>query len=210
MNRPRKAILSAFVAVLALAACAPGAIAGRIRSDDDDFKMIWIGLKLVLNNGGEIACDATLLGRFHSTTIVKTANLLIARLPLADTREERCIGGPLVFSASTPWVVSYEGYTGMLPSLGNIRVLVLGLEADIYEEGGVACTMRTTSIEPLHLTLELVPRTGVVREVTPGTNFIDLFDTTGTFCDMLNLDGRFEAIGIAEDSTLEALRITLT
>lgn len=87
----------------------------------------------------------TLEGSLHSATIAKVAGALVGFVTRASLAEASCTGGLAesagLVTASLPWHVEYEGFSGTLPNLTAVKLRVFEKE-EVLRVLGVNCHYR--------------------------------------------------------------------
>jgi hypothetical protein len=154
---PRTALI-ALTAALVLAIAASAASASRLSISERSFLIRWSPLTIGTTAGSSIRCSLTLDGSFHSSTITKVERALIGYINAAtiagtsgNGREAVCAGATFtVLRETLPWHVQYNGFTGTLPRIATIGLLLLGASYRIDPEGSFepACLARTTEATP--------------------------------------------------------------
>lgn len=84
------------------------------------------------------SCHVVLEGSFHSATLRKTAGALIGHVTNAVLSDPcRQVGNFLarvrLLTETLPWHVRYEGFSGVLPTIGSLRLGVVGIALELYE-----------------------------------------------------------------------------
>ncbi len=127
MRTRSKLALAGLAAALLLSMAVTNASARNLRVDEQGFRVTWTSLEFVNPGLGiRILCPVTLEGSFHSATIAKVIGSLIGYITRAIVKNESCTGGnATVLTATLPWHVTYEGFTGTLPSITALRVLLV-------------------------------------------------------------------------------------
>lgn len=126
----------ALAAALLLAAGAHSAFARNMSVSNQNIRAVWSSLEFVEPVSLVIRCPVTLEGSFHARTIVKSARSLIGLITRAIAQPERCFNGLIIpFNGtetyngrtsvqSLPWPITYEGFTGTLPNIQNMYLLL--------------------------------------------------------------------------------------
>ena len=196
----RRLIITALLASFTLALLVGNASANRISTNDRDIE--WETYLLLHTPMGDIRCDVTLLGAFHSNTIVKTRKALIGII------DHAVLGPPCtVLQGSLPWHLTYESFIGRLPAFSP-WFLYVGVSIAATIEG-VACLWRSTTTEPLSSLFTVEARGGVTSVRWDETDAIDVTDTTGTLCDLLGTDITTEGTGTIEGGEADINVFTL-
>jgi hypothetical protein len=149
MHYPGKLLLLAALAVsLTLAFAVGTATAGRLRTSDIDIYIIWDALSDRLTIGGELEteCNLTLLGHFDSLTIDKIKE---KKGDIDHAEIAACKPAPsIVLDETLPWEVTYQSFTGRLPTIQRVRLLLIRV-AFLVEFGAFAeCLITTTAANP--------------------------------------------------------------
>ncbi|HZV73421.1 MAG TPA: hypothetical protein VFF79_06875 [Conexibacter sp.] len=102
--------------------------------------------------GIEIACAVTMEGSFHASTIAKTTGSLVGYITRAiqapiETCLKNNVTNVVVLTASLPWHVRYDSFTGTLPSITGIRFQTVGV-AILVTSFGASCLYRSTAASP--------------------------------------------------------------
>jgi hypothetical protein len=150
MRKHSKLILASLTATLLMALAVSGTASARVFSVDNmNFRVVWTSLEFRAGELATIRCRVTLEGSFHSQTISKVEKALIGYVSRAIVAGERCTGGSAtVHAESLPWHITYSGFTGTLPNIRSIRVLLQNGRFQIRDiNTGVRCT---GIIEPNH------------------------------------------------------------
>jgi len=115
--------MAGLTAALLMSVTVGTASAGRLSVSNNRFRVTWSPLNL---NPGEVRCNVTLEGSFHSATVQKTAGALIGNVTRAIVAPPaQCRNGEAtVVQESLPWHVRYRGFNGNLPRLSGV---ILGL-----------------------------------------------------------------------------------
>jgi hypothetical protein len=202
--------LTAFLALLLVLLAASSAHANRLSIDDTDFDIRWASLLFAPNSGSAVRCPVTLLGRFHSATITKTAGLLIGYINHA--RVGACPQGALtVLTATLPWHVRYKSFAGTLPNITSVSLDFLGAAFSFNNGLGFTCLFTSSTVEPAIGTAALAA--GRVTELNASSGVVDTNDIAGGFlCDDIVAGGielSYSGSGVVEDLAGGALNIRL-
>jgi hypothetical protein len=77
-----------------------------------------------------LTCPVTMEGSFHSATISKVIGALIGYVSRATAGT--CRGGSMsITQTSLPWHVTYEGFTGTLPGIREIALLLRSINYQV-------------------------------------------------------------------------------
>lgn len=173
-----RSITLAWVALAATAMLAAGiADAREFSITNQTFRATWRSLEF---RGGEIVirCPLTLEGNFHARGITKVARNLIGQITRGIVKQESCTNGRVaifngvevyngtVEASSLPWHLTYESFTGTLPSITSIRFLFSRFLFGVRDNLG-ACTGRY-GIETDNVTLSAARAAGgEITTLTP-------------------------------------------
>jgi len=164
-----KLILAAATATAVLGATVTTASARRIEVSNQRFHQVWRELSFE----GEIAtvtCPVTLEGSFHSKTTSKVAGQLVGYISRVTVGNSSCTSGHATALTETlPWHITYQGFTGVLPRITEIHLLLVGA-AFRFELLGGSCLSQTSTTEPAEGWIIIEPNTGQVRELRPNPN----------------------------------------
>ncbi|HZV73606.1 MAG TPA: hypothetical protein VFF79_07820 [Conexibacter sp.] len=126
MRTHTKLALAALTATLVMALAVNTASANRISISNQAFRVVWSPLNLIGEGSSvRVTCNITIEGSFHSRTIVKTLGSLVGYVT-------RAIAGgctensTTVLTATLPWHITYEGFSGRLPTISRVRLLLRG------------------------------------------------------------------------------------
>jgi hypothetical protein len=146
--RYRRSVLAALAAALVLGCAVNSASANRLSYSNQGFRITWSRLSFSDAAGGVvIRCQVTLEGSFHSATLAKVVDAQVARITRASigSCEE---GHATILSASLPWAVTYQSFSGTLPSITGVRHELIGAAFSVEPGGGIVCLARTSSEFP--------------------------------------------------------------
>jgi hypothetical protein len=145
MRNSARLLLSCALATFALAAAVHTASARELSFSTQDIRAVWAPVTVILPESAiEFTCLMTLEGRLHSRTIGKVDGNLIGYItraivghPCAGAGEMWIHNGteaPLgnVRATSLPWHMTYRGFTGTLPTITEIRILLRGIRTTAY------------------------------------------------------------------------------
>jgi hypothetical protein len=138
MRTGSKLALAALAVTLAFTALTGAAGANRLSGNDRDIYFYWDEFTLRIAEF-EVTCPVEMLSILHENNIVKRELSLIGLVTHAEAFEEECVGGTISFlEESLPWHILYKSFTGRLPNIESIRVLLDGISYDI-NIGRIAC-----------------------------------------------------------------------
>ncbi|HKG39685.1 MAG TPA: hypothetical protein VKB25_11895 [Conexibacter sp.] len=142
MRTSVKLILAALAASVLLSAAIGTASARSLSITNQNFRITWASLEFV--SASTVRCAVTLEGSFHTRTIAKVARSLIGYITRAIVNRPCIEGTGSAFNGveryngttpanTLPWHVTYEGFTGTLPAIATVLVLLantrFGIEA---------------------------------------------------------------------------------
>ena len=195
MRNRSKLLLAGLSAALVLATAVGTASANRLSVSELEFRINWAALTFSADDLAQrITCGVTLLGRFHSRTITKTAGLLIGNVTSATIGV--CTGdtGATVLQATLPWHVTYRNFAGRLPAITGVGLNLINASFQVRTEDGSNCLARTTTTEPGVGIANVA--SGQVSTLTAEPNSqIDITDLPETFLCDLGGDSSFNGTG---------------
>jgi hypothetical protein len=125
--------LTALMAALQLATAVSTATARTLSVSNQNIRATWTSLEFA---SGNLRCQVTLEGSFHSRTIVKVARTQIGAIDRAIVKEESCLFGVVRPRTETlPWPITYESFTGTLPSISSVLLLLSRLRVQLVIPG---------------------------------------------------------------------------
>ena len=128
--------LTALMASLLLASAISTASARSLSVSNPNIRAVWSNLELVSPGIVTVRCRVTLEGRLHSSTIAKVERSLIGAITRADVDTEACTNGRARPRTETlPWHVTYEGFTGTLPNITAIILLLSRIRFQLIVPG---------------------------------------------------------------------------
>lgn len=151
MSKLGKLALSTVAASLLLAAVVSTASAGRLSVSNQNIRATWASIEFNAEGLAVIRCPLTLEGSFHTRTIAKTARALIGAVTRAIVNQAGCsngIGAPFNgterYNGTTtpntlPWHITYESFTGTLPNITAINLLLSRFRFGLRDSAGL-CT----------------------------------------------------------------------
>jgi hypothetical protein len=180
MRRTSRLLLAALTATVVMGTLVGTSQARTLRSSSNLFRVTWTSLEFAEAFFGiSVRCPVTLEGTFHSTTIAKVVGSLIGYVTRAAVANTACTGGhATVLTATLPWHVTYEGFTGTLPNITRIRLLMRRPSFQIENSIIGTCL---SSPENLNGELSGTTAGGVftVTTLNPGTETIPCRNTRG-------------------------------
>lgn len=159
MRTRTKLIFAALTATLLMSLAVSAASANRLSVSNRNYRITWASLNLNDENGNTvIECAVTLEGSFHSATIRKVPGALIGHVTRAIVKNETCTGGSAtILQEKLPWHVTYDSFTGRLPNITGVKLLLHrtafrvsvfgGLVTCLFQENGVARARGTANVE---------------------------------------------------------------
>jgi len=200
-----KIALTAALATVALTTTMSAASANRLSIDDQDFDIRWARLTFTGAGGStNISCEVTLLGSFHSATIVKTRGLLTGFIDHVGVNTPNCTGGRITPLTGKPAVARslrrlYRNATQN--SRGETRY---SRGQIVLELTGTTCTITTTEANPAFGTAGVSATGQITGLVTGGP-----IPLSGGFLCMLASPASFSGTGVVEDLAGNLLFIRL-
>jgi hypothetical protein len=124
MHTRIKLLFAAVTAALLMSLAVGSAAANRLSVSNRLIRVTWA--RLEVRSGAKILeCPLTLEGSFHSQTIRKVRGALIGAVTRGIPKSESCTGGGLtILQEQLPWHLTYEAFTGTLPTITAITLLV--------------------------------------------------------------------------------------
>jgi hypothetical protein len=173
MHGPTRLRALGLAAAFVLAAAVSTASAGRISINEQNFYVNSPALSFV-TAVGEVTCQLSLTGSFHSRTITKVLGALVGLITSAQIGT--CEGGTAtVLTGTLPWHLTYNGFTGRLPAITGINLRLI--RASFRVSNGTACLAASSTAQPMGFTANINERTGQVSSVQADETFeIDLED----------------------------------
>jgi hypothetical protein len=141
MRNSSRLLLSCALATVVLAAMVNAASARELAFSNQSIRAVWAPVFIIvpMSPAAEFRCLLTLEGSFHARTIGKAPGNLIGYItraiagPCAGEGQmwvhngtERPLGGEAP-ATSLPWHMKYQGFTGTLPSISEVRILLRGI-----------------------------------------------------------------------------------
>jgi len=178
MRTNAKVGLTALIAALLLSAALSTASARNIEFSNQTYRVAWSRLEFqsAFVTG---ACQVTLEGSFHSRTIPKVARLLVGAVTRVNIKKESCTNGEaLVDNSTLPGHITYESFTGALPNISSLRLLLNRFTFWVAALG-VRCTYGT-STDNMTFSANLAAG-GEITTLTPlaGRNIANLLEGGG-------------------------------
>lgn len=211
-------VLSALLAAVVLAAAVGAASASRLSTSSQSTKIVWSGLTFT-GGGQAITCPVTLEGTLHESSIAKIRRSLIGFITRArasrpctngtawvynGSESNEVLGGTL--SNSLPWHITYEGFTGPLPNITEIHLLLIRarflVRATLLGIPAL-CNYTTTLEHPAEGWLRF-GRGGVVSSLRPNER-VNIPSETGGVCP----EGAFSVEGTVTNGSGGNVTITL-
>jgi len=200
-------LLALLIVALTFGITTATASANRLSVSEEDAEMIWPEAEDInfAAGGNNVECSITLLGSFHSRTIRKIANLLVATV--SHARIGDCDSGTAIIDAPPPWHVRYVGFTGTLPAISGVTIQLTGPRYTVSDPdtGGVCLTNAGV---PAQSRIN-VGASGLVTSVTAlSTPTIAIDDVGGSvICDLAGI-GAFT--GVARFTDLDGNLVVIT
>jgi hypothetical protein len=121
-----KLVLAGLAASLLMGLAVSSASAGKLSLSNTKFRITWKELEFnVPSVPAAVLCDVTIEGSFHSATLRKVEGALIGAFTRAILKNESCFAGHATLLQETlPWHFTYDGFSGTLPRIEAVFVLV--------------------------------------------------------------------------------------
>lgn len=140
-----KRLLAALSAAVLLGALSTSASARSLSISSQTFRGTWREVRLEAAFGNTV-CQMTLEGSFHARTIAKVSGALIGYV--TSGRLGPCASGTAtILTATLPWHIAYESFSGTLPSIGSFSARVINMGLALREPFGIVCLYRTTFLD---------------------------------------------------------------
>ena len=148
MRNRSKLLMAAFAAALLMSFAVSAASAGRLSVSNNRIRVTWSPLSL---EPGNVSCNVTLEGSFHSNTIQKVAGALVGYISRAIVAPPaQCTNGEAtIVNESLPWHIRYRGITGALPRFSGVVIGLVGARFRVHVNSlGATCEVLTTPEHP--------------------------------------------------------------
>jgi len=143
MHTRSKLLLAGLTAGLLMAVAVGSASANRLSVSSRNFRAVWSNLRFFGEGGieAEAQCPVTLEGSFHSGTISKVIGALIGHVTSAVSGSGAACrrGSSTILRETLPWHITYEGFSGTLPRITTVTLLVRGVAFRVDPGIGIAC-----------------------------------------------------------------------
>ncbi len=140
--------------MLLLVAAHAGASRLEIANAREGFRFFWsLGSEELEFKIGTstVRCEVRLIGTFSERTIPKTPGTTIGRVTVA-LAINICTGGAVrMLEETLPWTLNYAAFTGTLPNISTVKLMVVGFRARITPERSTACLATSTAMNPVVL-----------------------------------------------------------
>ena len=152
MQGIRRIFVGGAILVLTVVVTSAAASANRLSVTRQTFAAQWSSLSID-GAGSDIECTVFIGATFHSRTISKVRGSLIGHI-IDAPQPTSCLGGSATMLQETlPWHVSYEGFTGTLPTISGIVFLLVGVRIRVDPNGiQPPCLAETTTMNNLSAT----------------------------------------------------------
>jgi hypothetical protein len=187
MRNRSKLLVAGIAAALLLSFAVGTSSANRLSVSNRNFRIIWTPLAL---NPGNVRCNVTLEGSFHSATINKTVGALVGYVSRASVAAPaECTNGEATIAQeSLPWHVRYRSFTGTLPRITGVSLSLINATFRVHVNSlGATCEVRTEAGRPA-VGIAEVNETGTITglradETTriPLAGLCGIFGTEGSF-----------------------------
>lgn len=149
--RTRSKLLVAVVTATAFLGLAVGSASANrleVTNAERGFRFAWNEWHFSVS-GETITCRLTLEGSFTTRTTVKRDNEVIGKITRAALSSP-CTGGSVsVLTATLPWEVQYDSFTGTLPSIRSVIFDIVGASYQIQTPGVEPCLFISETNEPM-------------------------------------------------------------
>jgi hypothetical protein len=165
MRTTAKLGLTALIAALLLSSAISTASARTLSINKEDIRVAWNAIRFEGGLGVPVTCQFTMEGSFHSRTIAKVLGNLVGVITRAAPKTESCTNGRVTVSG-LPWHITYEGFTGNLPAIQGVLVLLREYRFRLERLAGTASECVYGSTEDRLIGTNAVS-SGTVTNVTP-------------------------------------------
>jgi len=191
MRKSSKLLFASLTAALLLATAVGTSSANRLSINERSYTIRWTALRFIAA-GNTVTCSVTLEGSFHSATIRKIERLLVGHITRASVAG--CSGGSAtVLRESLPWHVQYAGFTGRLPAIATVKLLLVGAAFQVQPSGNLACLARTSEARPA-VGIAGIEEAGGVTELAAEVGAEIPLEGSGGLCRFAGA-GHFEGTG---------------
>jgi len=159
MTTRSKLVLLGLTATLLMGLAVSSASAGRLSISNSRVRFTWSPLTFRSTEDFIVSllvrCPVTFEGSFHSATIQKVNRSLIGYISRATANSGACTGGRVTFlQEQLPWHITFEGFTGALPLITAIRLLIRR-HATLIEASGLTCLYTETGASKTRMSVSL-------------------------------------------------------
>lgn len=211
MRTRSKLLLAGLTTALVFGAFVSAASANRFALSGQQWRAAFTELRFI--GFATVTCHVTIEGSFHSRTLSKVLEQLIGYVSKVTVDEGHCTGGSArALTATLPWHVRYNGFSGTLPEITEIHLRMVEAAFEV-SAAGVFCLFKSTASSPMRGWVRLVEggRAGVrVAETlrSDETAQIPLSSGSAFLCGSSGrLAGR--STGLTEGNTTTRITITL-
>jgi len=151
MRTHTKLAFAALSAAVVLFALVGSAAARNLSTTSQRQRITWVRLTFENTSGSRTTCPVTLEGSFHTRTTPKSVGSLLGYITRADVgTPAQCEGGEAtILTATLPWHIQYEGFTGTLPNIATIRLQLIGAAFQVHAAGSFTCLARSEARNPI-------------------------------------------------------------
>jgi len=196
--------MAGFAIALLMSVAVSTASAGRLSVSNSRFRAVWSPLRL---DPGDVRCNVTLEGSFHSGTIQKRVDALVGYVTRAIVAPPaQCTNGEAtIVQENLPWHLRYRGFTGRLPRPSGVVLGLVKAKFRVHVNSlGATCEVETTPEKPAVGTVLLNEEGTVIGLRADELTSIPL----GGFCGIFGTEGAFTGTG-AVTLLNSATRITV-
>lgn len=156
MRRVHLALTTLVVGVFLLGAVGTASARNfRILNSERGFRFAWSEDGSSESGGAIIHCEVTLEGTFGQATFAKTNGLQIGNVTRAIVGNPCRRGSMRVLTETLPWPVQYASFSGTLPNITGIKIIILR-ESFLLEEGmGGSCLYASEVAHPIRYIMNL-------------------------------------------------------
>jgi hypothetical protein len=175
--------LISLTAALLLAMAISAASARSLEVSNQNIRVTWSSLEYA-SSLVTIRCRVTLEGSFHTRTMAKVARSLVGAITRAPIDNTNCTNGQ-ASNQGLPWHMTFESFTGTLPNITGVQILIARFLLEIARpaELAITCTYGTATDNGTG-SAGVTAGTRAVTNLVPvsGRNIANLLRGTSAFC----------------------------
>jgi hypothetical protein len=183
MRKCTKLLFAGLTAALLLSVAVSSASANNISVTNTRARITWSALRFLDETGApRVTCPVTLEGSFHSATLRKIRGTLIGYVTGAAVKGNSCTGGSAtLLRESLPWHITYDSFSGTLPNITGITLLLHNTAIQVETALTGACLYAADATHRSRGTLNLSGGGGGTT-ITPDISATVLRKSGGILC----------------------------